>query len=224
MAATRTEFVLFLHGKYRSSHADYYKKLCRGRITVAVDAGYRFFEKAGIAPDVLLGDFDSLRKLPESLPRRTKVVAHPPRKDKTDSHLAIEYAIERGASAIDIVQPDLGEPDHFTCNLMLLPVFGAMGRRRAPQVRLVNTRCEVWFVADRSVEFTDSVGDRVSVIPHCEGIEYTCSGTAYDVEKLAVSPGQTVAARNMIERRKAVFSVKGRAWLFRLFARGHRRA
>ncbi|MBD3258607.1 hypothetical protein GF377_09265, partial [candidate division GN15 bacterium] len=50
------EYVLFLSGRYHQTHLDRYKQLCDGRVMIAVDAGYRFFEKVGLVPDLLIGD------------------------------------------------------------------------------------------------------------------------------------------------------------------------
>ena len=59
---------------------------------IACDAGLRTLEKIGCVPDVILGDFDSLGCTPSG----DNVVLHPVRKDDTDSHLALEYGLERG--------------------------------------------------------------------------------------------------------------------------------
>lgn len=210
--------VLFLQGRYSARDFPFYKKLCRGRFKIAVDGGYRFYQRAGIVPDLLLGDFDSLKAVPKNVNPRTEVLAFPVDKDRTDTHLALEYCLERNASRVDIVQPSIGEPDHFTANLMLLTQAERYRRRGyVPRVRLLNTRCEIGYVKDGAATFERAVGDTVSVIPLSKTVELTCTGTAFDVRRKRVGRGQTLASRNRIDRPKAVFRLKGEGLVFRIF-------
>jgi len=212
--------VLFLQGRFSARHLSFYKRLCRGKFKIAVDGGYRFFARAGIAPDLLLGDFDSLKKVPKNLPSKTEVLTYPADKDQTDTHLALEYCLERNSRQIDIVQPSIGEPDHFTANLMLLTLAERYRRRGyAPKVRLLNAECEIRYVRDGMVRFERAAGDTVSVIPLSRTVELTCAGTVFDVRRRRVSRGQTLASRNRIDHPKAVFRLKGEGLIFRLFAK-----
>ena len=60
-------------------------------VVLAADGGYRHCQTAGITPDLLLGDFDSLEsERPNDLPTHT----FPVEKDDTDTMLAIRYGLE----------------------------------------------------------------------------------------------------------------------------------
>ncbi len=212
--------VLFLPGRYDKRHFIFYLKLCRGKFKVAVDGGYVFFARAGIPADLLIGDFDSLKRRPRDLPEGTRVISFPVAKDKTDSHLAVEFCLESGARRIDIVQPTIGEPDHFTCNLLLPELaerYAAKGKR--PDVRLVNPRYEVRFISNGRLVLDRARGDTVSVVPVSPGIVYSCSGTAFPADRVRVKRGSTLASRNRVTAQRAVFEVKGQALFFRLFHR-----
>jgi len=145
-------------------------------------------------------------------------MAFPVEKDKTDSHLALDYCLEHKARRIDIVQPYIGEPDHYTANLMLLSAARSAGRSH-PQIRLMSYGSEVRFLKNETVAVKDAVGDTVSVIPLSPSIHYTCRGTAFDVKNLRVRRGDTVSTRNHILGRSASFHVSGEAWWFRVFDR-----
>ena len=214
--------VLFLPGRYTDKSLAYYQSLCKGRLMVAVDAGFRFFDKVDIAPDVLLGDFDSLRHIPKQLPRKTTVVEFPSAKDKTDTHLGLEYCLERKAPQIDIVQPSIGEPDHFVCNLMLLSDIVPTSGKYRPEVRILSSTCEVRLLCDGALRIDQAWGDRVSVIPISERMTYTCRGTVFDVTDIRVLRGETIAARNRIAGERAEFSVDGKAWVFRRYRSARR--
>ena len=59
---------------------------------IAADGGFAHLERAGVAPDAVLGDFDSLGYVPA----REDVEVHPVRKDATDMELAMERAVSAG--------------------------------------------------------------------------------------------------------------------------------
>ena len=63
-----------------------------GDFLIAADRGYDALRRAGIAPDLIMGDFDSLGFTPEG----ENVLPHSPIKDDTDLLLAIRWAMERG--------------------------------------------------------------------------------------------------------------------------------
>ena len=63
-----------------------------GRFLIAADRGYEALRAAGLAPDLIMGDFDSLGYTPEG----ENVLPHSPIKDDTDLLLAIRWAMERG--------------------------------------------------------------------------------------------------------------------------------
>ncbi len=209
--------ILFLPGRYDSRHIEFYEKLCIDAFKIAVDGGYSFFAKSGIVPDLLLGDFDSLKRRPKGLTSKTEVLTFPCDKDKTDTHLALDYCLEAGALQIDIVQPSVGEPDHFTANLLLMTVVrDSRTDDYSPDVRLINHKSEIRYVRDTCVSYHDVEGDRLSVIPLSTGIRLSTSGTAFDVDGLRVRRGETVSARNRIVESEASVEIGGEAFVFRL--------
>jgi len=215
--------ILFLPGRCRSEHISYYRKLARGKFKIAVDGGYRLLRTCSLTPDLLIGDFDSLRRREVSSRKRIKVLSHPVAKDKTDTQLALEYCFDAGAKNIDIVQPAIGEPDHFTANLMLLTRwFGHGQHSKQPHLRIVNHRSEIRCLKNDSLTLRQSRGERVSVIPLSKEISLSCSGTAYDVERLKVGRGMTVSTRNRIVADEATIAIIGEALLFRLYPLGKR--
>ncbi len=210
-------FALFLHGKYNSTELPFYTSLSRGNVCVAVDGGLSFFRKSGLKPDLIIGDFDSITRDPKRDYPKTELIIFPTAKDKTDTQLAVECAIDRGATSIDIVQPIFGEADHFTGNLMLLASLLESRRLRGLRVRLVNAAYEILFLRDSQRYIPDAVGDTVSIVPLTSTIRLTCTGTAFPAERLLVRRGETVALRNKIVRRQARIAVKGQAFVFHQF-------
>ncbi|MFZ5980741.1 MAG: thiamine diphosphokinase [Candidatus Zixiibacteriota bacterium] len=209
--------LLFLHGKYPVGHLDYYKKLCRGKFKIAVDGGYSFFAKSGLTPDILMGDFDSLKKTPKNISPRTVIFRFPEHKDKTDSELALDYCIEKKAGRIDIVQPSVGEIDQFLGNVMLPLLNGYRNDGRLPKIRILNVRYELLFVEDERLTINKARGDKISVIALSECLRYSCQGTEYDVTDIVLKPGQSRGLRNKIVRPVAVFNLTGQAFFIRSY-------
>ena len=89
----------------------------QGDLYIAADAGRLTAEKCGIQPDIIAGDFDS-----SSLPAdtRAEIIRVPAEKDDTDTMLACEIAIARGAECIRIIGGTGGRIDHELSNLFLL--------------------------------------------------------------------------------------------------------
>ena len=87
-------------------------------LIIAADSGYNNAKAMGITPHLLVGDFDSLGK--SNIPSGIKTVDLPEEKDVTDTHVAIDAAIENGASQIVIIGGLDGRLDHTLSNLAIL--------------------------------------------------------------------------------------------------------
>ena len=87
-------------------------------LIIAADSGYQNAILLGVEPSVALGDFDSYDEA--SLPKEIKKIPFPPKKDFTDSQLAVEYAIEQGCNQIVLIGGLTGRLDHTLSNLAIL--------------------------------------------------------------------------------------------------------
>jgi thiamine pyrophosphokinase len=207
--------IIFLKGVYRKNSLPYYRGLCKGKTMVAANGGSRFFVKCGIRPDLIIGDLDSAVALPIHLVAGVELVKFPPRKDKTDSQLALEYCLENGARSVDLVMPDFGQPDHYLGNLMLLNL--SLVRRSVAAVRVVSEKYQAVILQDNHLALAGCKGDLISVLPVEKRIELTCEGMEYEVNRLKVRPGETVALRNQVRIGKARMAVRGRALVIHQF-------
>lgn len=92
-------------------------------VVIAADGGQMHLKRADLCSDVLLGDFDSIGKaeLAEIKDNsNSELITFPKDKDYTDLELAINLAIERGASEIVILGASGTRLDHTTANIHLL--------------------------------------------------------------------------------------------------------
>ena len=69
-----------------------------GDLILAADGGYRHCQAAGLRPDRVLGDFDSLGAPPEGVPADP----FPVEKDDTDTMLGLKHALNQGCAAVHL--------------------------------------------------------------------------------------------------------------------------
>ena len=93
---------------------------------IAADGGYTACRRAGVEPQLLLGDFDSLAEVP-ALPHVERM---PVEKDDTDMMLAIKEGLGRGETEFHLYGGMGGRTDHTIANLqglLYLADHGAQG-------------------------------------------------------------------------------------------------
>lgn len=90
---------------------------------IAVDGGFAHVEALGIAPDMAVGDFDSLGYVPEC----RRVSRHPVKKDKSDMELALEKAVAWDHDELVVYGALGGRLDHTLANLQLFAKFSEQG-------------------------------------------------------------------------------------------------
>jgi thiamine pyrophosphokinase len=175
-------------------------------LIVAADGGTRYALEAGIVPDLVVGDMDSLgEELVLELERLgASLERHPMRKDKMDGQLAVLAARERGATAADL----------------LCAVGGTLGALfSVPQILLAAERIGLrsTVVADRGRIFVVEAGSRtvqgdpqdsVSIFP-LSGLAtgVTLESMEYPLENASLEPGDTLGFHNELIGTKANVSV-----------------
>lgn len=96
-----------------------------GDAVIAADGGWRLCAGLGIAPDLTVGDFDSLGREPDA-GRRLRL---PVEKDDTDTMFALKAALARGWRQIRIFGGTGGRLDHTLANLQALLYAARRGAR-----------------------------------------------------------------------------------------------
>ena len=98
-----------------------------GDYVIAADGGYAALQAIGVAPDFVMGDFDSLGHTPA----HPNVETHPTMKDDTDMMLAVRWALSHGYRRLALYGGLGGARlDHTLANLQTLRYIadhGALG-------------------------------------------------------------------------------------------------
>lgn len=90
---------------------------------IAVDAGFAHLDAIGVAPDMAVGDFDSLGYVPQC----RRVSLHPSKKDKSDMELAFEKAVSWSHDEVVVYGGLAKRLDHTIANLQLFAKFSERG-------------------------------------------------------------------------------------------------
>lgn len=83
---------------------------------IAADGGYAALTALGVAPNLVVGDFDSLGYVPHE----EEVIQHPVMKDDTDMMLAVKLGLQRGYRNFVMLGSVGGRLDHTLANLQTL--------------------------------------------------------------------------------------------------------
>lgn len=92
------------------------RELCEG-LVICADSGLHHALAAGIAPDIVVGDFDSCTAV---IPQGAECIRVSPIKDDTDTILAADTAIERGFTELRFFCAVGGRFDHTFANVQML--------------------------------------------------------------------------------------------------------
>lgn len=167
---------------------------------IAADGGLRHTEKLGIAPDAVLGDFDSLGFCPEG------ANVFPVEKDDTDAMLAVRLGLRRGCGEF-LLYGSLDGPrlDHTVANfqtLQFLAEHGAAGY-------LIGNTTMVTVVKNGKITFPAGLSGTISVFcmgPDAVGV--TEKGLFYGLENGTLSSGFPLGVSNHFAGEAAEISVK----------------
>ena len=207
------KYIIFLNNRYRKDDFDFYLKRLRGRVTVAADGGIRFFIKTNRHPDILIGDFDSSPKMSRRYLSQFEVITHPADKDKTDSQLAVELALERGALDIELCGAlSTDEIDHTLGNIFLLDLVNQFRRINVKTVtaRIVNPNESIYLIENDKIDLTASPGDFLSIIPVIDNSRVSFSGLVFPPPNHPLRFGDSLSLRNRFAGRRARLNVAGK--------------
>lgn len=178
------EYVILLNGdKPENIESDFYV----GKTVICADGAYNYAKKLNIKVDLLIGDFDSLKKKPKSI----KTITYDSDKDYTDGELALDRAIENGAENITILGASGKRDDHWYANIMLLYKALTLGVKAS----IKTNYCDIYmFNSDFSLDVKKGV--YFSIVPfngnlhimNTEGLKYSIvDKTLHQFQTLGIS-------------------------------------
>ncbi len=171
--------IVFGNGTYEDDdfYLKYIEMYCPDML-ICADGGANAVRRLGLKPDVLLGDFDSVKAEVYDEYKNIRILTFEKRKDYTDSYLAIQYAFENGCDEIVLFGMTGTRLDHSLANIYLLKFAldnGAMAK-------IVNEYNEV-FLLDNAVTLTGVKGRTISLLPYTDKVSgIFISGVDYPLD------------------------------------------
>lgn len=168
---------------------------------ICADGGYDKAKQAGVVPNLLIGDMDSIK----SRDFMGEILQFPAEKNWTDCELAIETALERGSDEVVLTCTLGGRYDHAIANIYILTQY--------ENVCIQEADCSI-YSCDKEMVLKNKTGKTMSLIPACETVA-TLRGFKYPVEQTIFSVGSTLGISNIVtEREAAIFVHQGKALIF----------
>ncbi len=165
-------------------------------LVICADGGARHALALGLAPEVVIGDLDSLDSdLRSRLGRKgCQFLVHPARKDETDLELALRYAIYRRVDEILILGALDGRIDQTLANVLLLTLPDLEGIK----VQIVAGDQEMFLIRDQA-SIEGQVGDTISLLPIVGDVTgVTTEGLEYPLQRGTLKFGSTLGVSNVL--------------------------
>ena len=166
---------------------------------IAADSGMDFLYRNGLVPDVIAGDFDSVKS--DSLSyfmgmNGVQVMKLNPMKDDTDTEFVIREAIRRGAVEITVLGATGTRLDHVLANVHLLGI----GLEEGVSIQLVDKHNRIRMTDDfLELRKDEQFGAYVSVLPvkgDAKGVNLT--GMKYPLKDADISSFSSLGVSNEI--------------------------
>lgn len=185
------------------------KSLCTSDdFIVCADSGYSFAKKAGLTPNLIIGDFDSLK---EELPQNTEVVKLNTHKDDTDTEHCVMECIRRGYKDFLLLGSIGGRTDHTFANIATLAFlseynYNGIARNNCEEIRILK---------EGSYEMNNKKGLIFSVFPYgCESVNVTYKGAEYMLNNKTLTYNVSRGISNVFVDDEAEITInRGRAIL-----------
>ena len=158
----------------REYHNEFKKE--NNEFVVAVDGGYDYLKNQNIIPNLIIGDMDSLTKEITNI----ETIKYPKIKDKTDMHLAIEYALETGFDDIYIYGALGKRIEHSIANLNLLYLF------KDKNIKIIDQDLEC-FVLNKGHHFFNKQQGYISIFSLTPSSTISINGLKYELNKKEIT-------------------------------------
>ena len=169
-----------------------------GALVIAADGGLRHTDALGLAPNVILGDFDSLGYIPAD----SRV--YPVEKDDTDAMLAVRVGLERGCDGFFFYGAmDGPRLDHTIANFQTLGYLATHGARGT----LIGRDYIATVLSAESLEFSGEATGILSLFCLGASAEVSIEGLKYGLDHGTLTPDFPLGVSNHFEGKPAKITV-----------------
>lgn len=168
---------------------------------ICADGGFDTALRFGISPDLLVGDFDSIRS---GLPENVETVRLEKEKDDTDTMAAVKIAIHRGYRDFLLLGALGGRLDHSIANLYILQYLAGQGCR----AMISGGGCRAFLLNGGRLTLSGLLGATVSVFPFgTASCTLSYEGMKYPLTEARLSAAQPIGVSNVLIAQDAKITV-----------------
>ena len=167
---------------------------------IAVDAGLEAVKALGLEPDMIVGDFDTVKpEILEYYRSREHIIweTHQPEKDETDTELALLKAQAIGCTQIVILGATGGRMDHMLGNLHLLyPCL-----QKGIEAYILDRQNRMYLIdGEHTFRSSELWGKYISFLPLTEQVNgITLTGFKYPLYLKDIEIGTSLCISNELE-------------------------
>lgn len=194
-------------GKINKNFAKKYLKSNKYDIIIAVDKGLETIDYLKLQPQYVLGDFDSVNTkiLEKYKTQNIKIIKLNPEKDLTDTHSAIDLALEIKSTEITILGAIGTRLDHTIANIHILK----QALDKNIKAKIVNEKNEIELIDKEIIIKKDDNYKYVSIIPLTTNVTgITIEGMKYIINDYTLSIGDSLGVSNEQIDKEAKISIK----------------
>ncbi len=179
---------------------------------LSADGGTDYCFKAGLIPNVVIGDLDSITEnsLKTIQEKNIPIEKFPVKKDKTDSELAIDHLIDMGIKDITLLGATGSRMDHTLANIFLLRRILEKGAKG----KIIDKYNTIYLVDDELV-LKKREGFFVSLLPiEPDGIIVSLHGFEYELDRVKIEFGATHGISNRVIKEEGLIKLhKGKCYV-----------
>lgn len=160
---------------------------------IAADRGLEVLNKININPDYIIGDFDSVNKNILEQYKNIPITYLKPEKDFTDTHMALKYAMEQGATKITILGAIGTRFDHSIANVNILKETLEYN----VEAEIIDENNKIKLINKETKIKKENDYKYVSLIPLTTNVcGVTLEGFKYSLENATLNIGESIGVSN----------------------------
>lgn len=170
---------------------------------VCADGGYEYAFRAGLKPDLIIGDFDSASEFPKDT--GCKIISLPTEKDDTDTMYCIKECVKMGYKEFVFLGMTGGRCDHTYANYCALLYLS----ERDIKAKIVDEKNEIFVITKGTkTSVCNKKGQMFSIFPFgCFSCTATLSGFMYELSMGELTSDFPLGISNVITSDNAEISV-----------------
>lgn len=176
-------------------------------IIIAADSGMEMLFCHHLTPDIIVGDFDSVKTEVLSYFRKQEQIEFcqlNPEKDDTDTEYAVRYAISLGVTSLTILGATGSRLDHVLANVNLLGI----GLENDVAMEILDTTNRIRMInKPMTLLKKEQYGKYVSLLPYCGSVHnLTLTGFKYNLSDFEMQGFNSLGVSNEIVEQEATIS------------------